>query len=402
MRRREPSTTSSAGPSRCCIPTIASGARREWRQAFREGREFEIEVRKRRYDGVYRWFLTRAVPHRDDGGKVVGWFGVTTDIHDQKELGEQLREADRRKDEFLATLAHELRNPLAAISSALDVLRHPERSEAQARWGQDVIERQATHLTRLVDDLVDVNRITRDKLELRKERVDLADVVARGGRGVPVAGGRGPGADASPCPPEPIHLRGGWDTARTGAPEPAHERGQVHEAATATSGSPRNATAATWCVRVADDGIGIAPEALPQLFDMFYQADRSLERTQGGLGIGLTLARRLVELHGGTIEAQQRRPGQRLRGRRAPARAARAVRHAGGSVAACRTTSAAQPRAAVLVADDNADAAQALGDAAQALAGHDVQTAADGAGGRGGRGTLQAGSGGGRPRRCRD
>ncbi len=149
----------------------------EWRRALREGREFEIEVRKRRYDGVYRWFLTRAVPHRDADGKVIGWFGVTTDIHDQKVLGEQLREADRRKDEFLATLAHELRNPLAAISSALNVLRHPERSEAQARSGQEVIDRQATHLTRLVDDLVDVNRITRDKLELRKERVDLADVV---------------------------------------------------------------------------------------------------------------------------------------------------------------------------------------------------------------------------------
>ena len=119
----EPSRT---GRRSCFIPRIGSGGRRSGGGPSVEGREFEIEVRKRRYDGVYRWFLTRAVPHRDADGQVIGWFGVTTDIHDQKVLGEQLREADRRKDEFLATLAHELRNPLAAISSALNVLRHPQ------------------------------------------------------------------------------------------------------------------------------------------------------------------------------------------------------------------------------------------------------------------------------------
>jgi PAS domain S-box-containing protein len=346
----------------------------EWRRAMIEGREFEIEVRKRRQDGVYRWFLTRAVPHRDVDGKVIGWFGVTTDIHDQKVLGEQLRAADRRKDEFLATLAHELRNPLAAISSALNVLRHPQRSAAQAYSCQDVIDRQVTHLTRLVDDLVDVNRITRDKLELRKESVDLADVVTAA-----VDACRSLGDDARELsvalPAEPIHLRAdGIRLAQvllnllSNAVKYTKPDGHIRVTAARDGGAV--------ILRVTDDGIGIAPEALNHVFDMFYQADRSLERTDRGLGIGLTLARHLVDLHGGTLEIHSGGPGQGCEA---------IVRLPGGEPAATPTAvvprddGALAPKTAlrVLIADDNADAAMALAVLLK-LAGHEPRCAADG------------------------
>jgi PAS domain S-box-containing protein len=346
-----------------------------WRQALREGREFEIELRKRRYDGVYRWFLTRAVPHREADGRVVGWFGVTTDIHDQKVLGEQLRHADRRKDEFLATLAHELRNPLAAIRSALDVLRHPERSEAQARWGQEAIDRQATHLVRLVDDLVDVNRITRDKLELRKERLDLADVVKAA---VEACGSLGEDDRELRVglPPESIYLEA--DAIRlaqvllnllTNAVKYTKPGGHIGISA------ERDGDAVV--VRVTDDGIGVTPEALTRLFDMFYQADRSLERTQGGLGIGLTLARSLVELHGGTIEVKSEGLGKGCEVIvRLPGLVESPAATAPGATPDTGAAPATAPRK-VLIADDNADAAQALATLLR-LAGHEVQWAADG------------------------
>src|SRR5262249_44022463 len=111
-------------------PDDLERCRAAWRDALRDGREYETEARYRRYDGVYRWFLTRAVPQRGVGQGVVGWFGVTMDIHDQKELAERLRETDRLKDQFLAMLSHELRNPLAAIRGALEVVCDPRRSEA--------------------------------------------------------------------------------------------------------------------------------------------------------------------------------------------------------------------------------------------------------------------------------
>jgi two-component system CheB/CheR fusion protein len=345
-----------------------------WRQALAEGHEFEVEVRKRRHDGVYRWFLTRAVPHADASGQVIGWFGVTTDIHDQKVLGEQLREADRRKDEFLATLAHELRNPLAALNSAMQVLRHPRRSEEQGRTAQEMIERQATHLARLVDDLVDVNRIARDKLELRRERIDLAEVVRTaveacqslgdGGRLVTVALPLGPVVLEA----DGIRLTQVLLNLLTNAVKYTAPTGKVEIFAEA------NDTGVV--IRVKDDGIGVDPAALPRLFDMFYQVDRSLERTSTGLGIGLTLARSLVELHGGTIVIQSEGLGK---GCEAVVRLPRSAKLAsvayGGSDS---TGAAAHPRGRrVLVADDNVDAALSMAVLLR-LSGHDVETASDG------------------------
>src|SRR5262249_23030797 len=132
---------------------------KKWAEALHEGTEYEIEVRNCRRDGVYRWFITRAVPLRDATGQIVSWFGRTTDTHDQKEMQEQLREAAQRKDEFLAILAHELRNPLAPIRNAVHVLK----MSAADRGMIEMMERQLNQLVRLVDDLLEVSRVTRGK-----------------------------------------------------------------------------------------------------------------------------------------------------------------------------------------------------------------------------------------------
>ena len=148
-----------------------------WQWHLRKGRDFEIEVRHRRHDGVYRWFVARAVPFRDETEQILSWFGTTTDIHEQKEMEETLRQADRRKDEFLATLAHELRNPLAPIRNALHIMRLKGDDPVTVDQARKIMDRQLGQMVRLVDDLLDVGRITRGKLELRKERIELGAVI---------------------------------------------------------------------------------------------------------------------------------------------------------------------------------------------------------------------------------
>ncbi|HEY3486858.1 MAG TPA: PAS domain S-box protein, partial [Gammaproteobacteria bacterium] len=147
-----------------------------WEAALLTGAPYEIEVRNRRHDGEYRWFITRAEPVRDEAGNIREWFGSSTDIHDLKLAKEALQEADRRKDRFLATLAHELRNPLAPIRNSLHILRLPIGSAATEQV-HEMMERQINHMVRLVDDLMEVSRITRGQIELRKTQLELATVV---------------------------------------------------------------------------------------------------------------------------------------------------------------------------------------------------------------------------------
>ena len=222
-----------------------------------------------------------------------------------RERAEQLADADRRKDEFLAMLGHELRNPLGAVSNALHVLRAGGGAGASGSGARmlDVIERQVGHLTRLVGDLLEVSRITRGEIALRKEALDLRAVVVRA---VETAQ---PWIDerkhrlALERPPQPLTLAG--DAMRL---EQVFAN-LLHNAAKYTDPGgridvslERQGDAAV--VRVRDDGIGIQPELLPHVFELFTQGDRSLDRARGGLGIGLTLVRQIVELHGGTIEAR--------------------------------------------------------------------------------------------------
>lgn len=286
-----------------------------------------------------------------------------------------LRETDRRKDEFLAILAHELRNPLSPIRNAVEILRAQGPLPPEIEWSRDIIDRQVSQLTRLVDDLLDVSRITRGKIELRRERVELATAVNQA-----VEASRPLIDDHAhqlvvEMPHTPVFLYA--DTTRlsqvlsnllNNAAKYMDRGGRIRLAIDADKEQVT--------IRVADTGIGISREMLPRIFEMFTQADRSLERTEGGLGIGLTLVQRLVELHGGTVEAHSAGPGQgsefivRLPIAEAPG----PVRE---STSASDSSPAASTQRRILIVDDNQDAARSLSLLLRSL-GHEVFTAFDG------------------------
>ncbi|HET9295529.1 MAG TPA: ATP-binding protein, partial [Candidatus Binatia bacterium] len=215
---------------------------------------------------------------------------------------EALRDADRRKDEFLATLAHELRNPLALVRNVVSLSQASGFSEAQQRWGRDVIEKQVGYLTRLTDDLFDISRITREKLGLHKEHLELCDIVkAAIDSSRPLIEERGHKITIT-LPGSPVYV----DADRVRLTQVVMNL--INNAAKYTPDPGeiwinlglQNDQAV---LQVKDTGIGIAPEDLPRLFDLFYQADRSFTRAEGGLGLGLTLVQRILELHGGTVQA---------------------------------------------------------------------------------------------------
>jgi PAS domain S-box-containing protein len=264
---------------------------------------------RRMYDYIF-------VPVIGASGAVVAVAGTTRDVTERQqaeqahaEQAERLREADRAKDEFLATLAHELRNPLAPIANSIEILKLASDNADVASKARATLERQLKHMVRLVDDLLDVSRITRGRLELRKERVDLGVIVEQA-----IESCRphieAQGHEFEVTVPE-VPLRIDADAVRlvqvvsnllNNAAKYTPRRGSVSLQV--------NVAAAEAEIRIADSGIGIAPEMLEHVFDMFIRADHSLERTQDGLGVGLTLARRLVELHGGTITARSEGPGR--------------------------------------------------------------------------------------------
>jgi signal transduction histidine kinase len=219
-----------------------------------------------------------------------------------KRIEEKLREADRRKDEFLAMLAHELRNPLAAISNAVKVMQMRGLRDPGLRWCRDVIERQVRHLTRLVDDLLDVSRIARGKITLRPEPLDLAAVVGRAVESSrPLIDAHRHTIDIG-LQEEPVRVFG--DPTRlvqvvmnllNNAAKYTPDGGNIRLAV------EKDREQAV--LRVRDTGTGIAPDMLAKVFDLFTQVERTLDHCEGGLGLGLTLVRRLTELHGGTVEA---------------------------------------------------------------------------------------------------
>ena len=266
----------------------------------RKAPEVRIENRFGTAEGE-RWMLwTNRALAFDAAGRVLEAQATGVDITERRRAEEALREADRRKDEFLAMLAHELRNPLAPIRNALHLLRISGAGPVAAE-ARDVMERQLTQLIRLVDDLLEVSRISRGKIELRRAAVDLAGVVASA-----VETSR-PAIDAARhrleirLPPAPLHVEG--DFVRLSQVV----ANLLNNAAKYTDPGGRIALSvqregAEAEIRVQDNGVGLAPELLPRIFDMFAQADRA--RAAGGLGIGLALAKMLVDLHGGRIEAR--------------------------------------------------------------------------------------------------
>jgi signal transduction histidine kinase len=285
-----------------------------------------------------------------------------------------LREADRRKDQFLATLSHELRNPLAPIRNASHILGMPGLRDEQLRNARDVIQRQVGHMALLLDDLLDVSRITRGKLELKKARVELAPLVDAAVETVRPLLERKRHAFEATLPPQPLALQA--DPLRVSqilsnllnnAAKYTDAGGHIRLSAWSQDGAV--------VLEVADDGIGIAPEALPHLFQMFSQVQGTSGRSEGGLGIGLALVRGLAELHGGQVEAHSEGPGRGSRfrvqlplGEQAPAGVAQPA--SGGSGGGAR----------ILVVDDNGDAADTLALLLEA-SGHEVRVAYDGRGG---------------------
>ncbi len=357
-------------------PDDLAGFTARWAIAKSALAQLEVECRLRRRDGAYRWFLTRAAPKpgaTDPEG--THWYGTSTDVHDQREAAERLREADRRKDEFLATLAHELRNPLAPIRNGLKVMQFgPPGPEAFERT-RAMMERQLGHLVVLVDDLLDVSRITLGKFALRRGPADLKRAVADAVEAVrPLVEQFGHHL-AVECPPSPVRVDG--DPTRlaqvvgnllTNSAKYTPPGGKIVLKLEQRDGEA--------VVVVADDGIGIPPESLGSIFGLFSQVDRALEKSSGGLGIGLALVKGLVEMHGGAIAAESAGEG---RGSTFTVRLPVLPAGAGGEAEAGEgpPEPATARRWRVLVVDDNVDGADSLGSLLE-LSGHDVRVAYDG------------------------
>jgi signal transduction histidine kinase len=231
------------------------------------------------------------------------------DVTDQKRAEDSLRVANRRKDEFLATLAHELRNPLAPIRHAAKLSKNKDATKAELEWSHDVVDRQVGHMARLLDDLLDVSRITGGKLEMRKERLALNEILMAAVETVrPLIEARGhrlttdlPKINVL-IDADPVRFEQILSNLLTNSAKYTDRGGLIHIQVTLADGTVQ--------IVVRDNGIGISPELLPHLFDMFSQATPAIDRSEGGLGIGLSLVRGLVLLHGGTVEARSQGIGQ--------------------------------------------------------------------------------------------
>ena len=320
-----------------------------------------------------RWFVLRMTRFKPPGPVrvVVSHENITS----RKKADEALRDADRRKDEFLATLAHELRNPLAPIRNGLQIMRLAKDDAAAVEQARSVMERQLTQMIRLVDDLLDASRINQGKLELRLERVDLASLMRHAVETSRLVIDAGDHEIIMHVPPEPVFVDA--DVVRLGqvfanllnnAAKYSERGGRIRMSA--------ERRGVEVVITVADSGVGIPLDMLPKIFDIFMQVDRSLEKSQGGLGIGLTLVRRLVEMHGGSVEACSEGHG---RGSEFVVR----LLAASASVDEVETPSARpvpiQPptRHRILVADDNVDSAATLTMLLEIM-GNEVRTSYDG------------------------
>ncbi len=368
--------------TRCVHPEDLSRAEQELGRAIVDG-EGASEYRVAWPDGSVRWIQARGKVFFDEAGEPLRWIGINMDVTERKRMeesfrrqAEALREADRRKNEFLSILAHELRNPLAPISNAIQILTLRGDDPALVAQTKEVMERQVHQMTRMVDDLLEVSRISRGKISLQTAPLDLAEVVAT--------------AVETSRPLVEAHHH----TLTVTLPErPARVEADGARMAQVLSNLLNNAAKYTEdggridliveqaqgeaVIRVRDNGIGIAPERLPSVFDMFEQIEGVSDRSQGGLGIGLTLARRLVEMHGGKIEAHSAGLGKGSEFvTRLPAYAEPAMKPAPEPSEGPPMPSASGSRR-VLVVDDNVDSAESMAVLLR-LYGHDVRLAHDG------------------------
>ncbi|HEY8219824.1 MAG TPA: transporter substrate-binding domain-containing protein, partial [Methylobacter sp.] len=320
------------------------------------GAQVEFELQIPYLKGGPRWVHETYSPDFDTKGQVRGFVVHVLDISERKRAADTLKKIDQRKDEFLAMLAHELRNPLAPISNAIHIMNLPSPDETQLAWCRDVIGRQVEHMVRLVDDLLDVSRISRGKIELKKETLEVSAIVRR------AVETSQPLIDAHRHQFS-VHL----------PPEPLYVKGDPVRLSQAVSNLLNNAAKYTdegGCIelnvesagneilfRIRDNGRGIDPSALSGLFQLFYQVDRTIDRAEGGLGIGLALVKSLVTMHGGNVLVKSEGRGKgsefviRLPG----------LPLLSAAPALCRPSSKpAEGSLRILVVDDNHDAAQSL------------------------------------------
>ena len=333
----------------------------------------ELETRIMRPDGTTRWISWVGQTHfdaRETGRVPVRQVGVAVDITERRLAESELRQLNQNKDEFLAMLSHELRNPLAAIRTGVSVLEHARTDSDASRRAQGIIERQVTQLTRLTDDLLDATRIARGKLVLKRERLELGELVRR------VVDDQRPFVDAHglvlehASSAEDLWIEG--DSARI--TQVVHNL--LHNAIKFTPTGGRISVAVerdgdAIVIRVRDTGAGLPPEATAHIFEPFFQLGTSHGRSEGGLGLGLALVKGIVEQHGGTVAAASVGPGYgaeltvRLPSASAPERTAPA-----------KSRAPMTPRRVLLI-DDNSDVAETMHDVL-ALIGHDVRIASDG------------------------
>jgi PAS domain S-box-containing protein len=339
----------------------------DFRRGMRERSPAQFELYYEPYSG---WFEFDVFPTVDGGLVAYG-----RNITERKRALDALRDADRRKNQFLATLAHELRNPLAPVRNAVQLLRQKENTGREADLAHGIIDRQVDHLARLIEDLMDVSRISHNKLELRKERVTLSEVIAGA-----IESSR-PLIEANrhklsvTLPQEPLILDA--DTIRlsqvfmnllTNAAKYTPPGGDIRLTATREGSDV--------LVRVVDNGIGLTPEQKPYLFEMFFQTQDVLQRTQGGLGIGLAIVRHLVELHGGSVTVRSDGPNEGSEFTvRLPLSADQSTARSPSTKA--ESSSPTLDGRRILVVDDNKDAALSLAGLLQ-LSGAEVHTAHDG------------------------
>ena len=347
---------------------------------------FQPEVQ---YPAGPRWVDAHYVPDFDAQGQVAGFCVLVLDVTRRKQAEETVRQsearlkeanralqaADRRKDEFLATLAHELRNPLAAIRNAAAILTAMESSDPEARWVPEVIDRQLAQMSRLLEDLLDVSRIAHDKLALRRQRVRLSEVVQNAIEtcGPQLDAGKHGLAVALPAGPifldaDPVRLEQVFSNLISNAAKYTPPGGHIR-----VSGERRGDEVV---VAVKDDGVGISPEMLPRLFEIFSQGERALERSQGGLGVGLSLVRGLLGLHGGRVEAKSDGIGK---GSEFTVHLPLTAPSPSESLSpgAVAEGEAAAAKCRVLIADDARDGADSLA-VILSMKGHEAHTAYDG------------------------
>ncbi len=340
------------------------------------GEPYENEYRILRPDGTVRVLHSWVEFEKSAEGKSTHMIGTCQDVTERKRAEQELHDADRRKDEFLAMLSHELRNPMAPILTAIEIIEQagPADDELRATY-QAIISRQVLHMKRLLDDLLDVARVSRGKIQLRRERIDLRKILNQAVEvSHPMIAGKCHALQIA-LPNEPMPLDA--DSTRivqifanllNNAAKYTDAGGHITLTARCLGGEA--------VVSVRDDGTGISPELLACAFDLFAQETRSFDRAQGGLGIGLTMVRTLVKMHGGTVEAFSDGPG---RGSELVVKLPLATGAPAPVPVPARPTNGAAPTTplAVLVVDDNVDAARALQQVLK-MAGHRVTLAHDG------------------------